>query len=824
MEIRGNLDIHELIQIRGGNPNNEYILTSSDAEGNSLWRQHWFLTKSQWDEWENSYNESEATQNKVINTLSAKFAKLEKEVDSLDDNYVTSGVVNVETQELIFTDKNGGNFTVTNSAALFTDTDTYVMSGEYDPEKGVVTFLTNMHTTFNVTGFAKDLTDTFTDSASLDGNTLTFIRNNKETYDVDLSSLTNEGKHLISGSISVPNRCVTQLNLLMSDDTTVPVDISNVIRDSYVHQMELDNDTNILTLRHADGMGCTVKSNVTVDLSSLKSDDNTNSSIWTETIELPDDPRLGLPVYSAFYNKGHIGIGTNSPQNKLHIEGSGFDNSAIRFLNTASSSFNSNTDYWVMGSRSFSGGADGFEIGRNSETVGGKLYITNTGNVSIGNGHEPTEKLEVNGNTLITNSNSTSDILMVESSFSNLTYGGASGEGTSTNNLTLKHKNKTVNGNTTSSIVLKSAGDEPSISLTSHYTDNGTKISYNEIVMNAGDSKVNIIAADNNAEDAILSIQADESISFQSSIDNAASWPNDGKKTMTIDLTNDKVVIDGGFKLNNGTQSEGKLLISDDEGNANWGYYGLKPKYKLFKTLNPSYKISEVNTFNKFWYTSIPSNTAVVELPDVTYISNKSEVVVKHIGGTQKITINPPYGTKIDNSYGDGIVQISDGDSITFYSDGSNWYIKSHYVNVFGALPSQPMEEITSPPNISMTAYVRTEGGYDIDGDGSFEQNGSTWTPLSPDGNMEKVNTLGGPREVQIITSDGSSVDLFETVSCAKATTSANDSDRYASGEIFTVNTINSSQICTPSGYGILKFRHVMRPLLIREITVHNNR
>ena len=86
----------------------------------------------------------------------------------------------------------------------------------------------------------------------------------------DLSSLINEDKHLISGSISGPNRCVTQLNLLMSNDTTVPVDISNIIRDSYVHQMELDNDTNILTLRHADGMGCTVKSNVTVDLSSLK--------------------------------------------------------------------------------------------------------------------------------------------------------------------------------------------------------------------------------------------------------------------------------------------------------------------------------------------------------------------------------------------------------------------------------------------------------------------------------------------------------------------------------------------------------------------------
>ncbi len=81
---------------------------------------------------------------------------------------------------------------MTNSAALFTDTDTYVMSGEYDPEKGVVTFLTNMDTSFNVTGFAKDLTDTFTDSASLTGNTLTIIRHNKETYGDDLSSLTIE--------------------------------------------------------------------------------------------------------------------------------------------------------------------------------------------------------------------------------------------------------------------------------------------------------------------------------------------------------------------------------------------------------------------------------------------------------------------------------------------------------------------------------------------------------------------------------------------------------------------------------------------------------
>lgn len=707
MEIRGNLDIHELIQIRGGNPNNEYILTSSDAEGNSLWRQHWFLTKSQWDEWENSYNESEATQNKVINTLSAKFAKLEKEVDSLDDNYVTSGVVNVETQELIFTDKNGGNFTVTNSAALFTDTDTYVMSGEYDPEKGVVTFLTNMDTTFKVTGFAKDLTDTFTDSASLDGNTLTFIRNNKETYDVDLSSLTNEGKHLISGSISGPNRCVTQLNLLMSDDSTVPVDISNVIRDSYVHSMELDNDTNILTLRHADGMGCTVKSNVTVDLSSLKSDDNTNSSIWTETIERIDDPRLDITEYSAFYNKGHVGIGTGSPQNKLHIEGSGFDNSSIRFLNK-SGGFTGNADYWLMGSRSFSSGSDGFEIGRKGDSTGGKLYITNNGKVSIGNGYEPTEKLEVNGNTLITNSNSTSDILTVESSFSNLTYGGASGEGTSTNNLTLKHKNKTVNGNTSSSIVLKSAGDDPSISLTSYYTENGSKINYNGIVMDSGDNQVNIIAADNKSETAILSIQADESISFQSAINAGASWPNDDKKTMTIDLTNDKVVIDGGFKLNNGTQSEGKLLISDDEGNANWGYYNGGLSSELITTKSDEDYTLKENYFTKV-QTPEESNGSFADrkfyLPSINSNSKGKEIVVKHVGGVLKFNIFAPTGKMIDGVY-NGEVFLDNGDSITFYCDGIDWYIKSFYEERFGDLGGGWVND--PPPDTEI--YIRRSG------------------------------------------------------------------------------------------------------------------
>ena len=93
---------------------------------------------------------------------------------------------------------------------------------------------------------------------------------------------------------------------------------------------------------------------------------------------------------------GHVGIGTTNAESALHIKGSDYNNSSIRLLNGA----HDNTNYWMIGSRSFGGDIDGFEIGRNTESAGGKFYITQDGNVSIGNGYQPTEKLEVNGNII----------------------------------------------------------------------------------------------------------------------------------------------------------------------------------------------------------------------------------------------------------------------------------------------------------------------------------------------------------------------------------------------------------------------------------------
>ena len=73
-------------------------------------------------------------------------------------------------------------------------TDLNVVSGSYDPETGTVTMTNNEGDTFEITGFAKELTDSYTTNAYIEGSTMYFDNNVKgeKFYSVDISSLIAE--------------------------------------------------------------------------------------------------------------------------------------------------------------------------------------------------------------------------------------------------------------------------------------------------------------------------------------------------------------------------------------------------------------------------------------------------------------------------------------------------------------------------------------------------------------------------------------------------------------------------------------------------------
>jgi hypothetical protein len=85
---------------------------------------------------------------------------------------------------------------------------------------------------------------------------------------------------------------------------------------------------------------------------------------------------------------GYLGIGTISPQEKLHLEGLDYTNSSMRFLNKA----NTNTDYWSLGVRDFGGSDEYFSFSRNGGDA--KVIITDDGNVGVGT-LAPTAKFHV---------------------------------------------------------------------------------------------------------------------------------------------------------------------------------------------------------------------------------------------------------------------------------------------------------------------------------------------------------------------------------------------------------------------------------------------
>ena len=102
------------------------------------------------------------------------------------DTFVVSGNADVASSQLTFTYNTGGTFTVTNSAALFSDNDINVTGGTYNPSNGCVTFTTNSGTTFDVCGFLTGITDTYVTGGTYNESTdtITFTNTSGGTFNV----------------------------------------------------------------------------------------------------------------------------------------------------------------------------------------------------------------------------------------------------------------------------------------------------------------------------------------------------------------------------------------------------------------------------------------------------------------------------------------------------------------------------------------------------------------------------------------------------------------------------------------------------------------
>lgn len=421
---------------------------------------------------------------------------------------------------------------------------------------------------------------------------------------------------LIDGTSN--GRCqVKLLKLTMSDDTEIDVDVSDLIRDNYVSNLLFDDNTNILTLVHSTVDSCGVAAQQTIDLSALASVGtdvhlssatlqgnilqlglNSGTDFNVDLSSLKGGDTVGDSDWTVVSNdmysnpSGKVGVGINTPQTKLHVK----DNNAILTLETTATAGGNFIDYTNnSGTKAkvgfISDKTEDFFIW-NTESNGAINLINSPGTMALsaqngqvgigGIGPLGTHSLSVEGTSHLKEITG-KDVLEITNDHGIFSVGGSVGAGNKTNNVILKHK--TSGGNDTSSSwqtraahTTKYPEGQIAIELSTYFTSNGENISYNALAMNSGVNPVNIIGATNDDDTAILSLQSDSKITFQS---HSISWPSGANETMTIDIANDKVGINqsspdvdlhinGQIKIVDGTQGNNKVLTSDANGLASW--------------------------------------------------------------------------------------------------------------------------------------------------------------------------------------------------------------------------------------------------------------
>ena len=158
------------------------------------------------------------------------------------DTYSTGGTYNASTDIITITNSTGGTFDITGVSDTFVTGQTFntgdyklttvlndnttfisdlsilssdmvVTGGTYDIDTGIVTFTNNSGSTFEVSGFTTGMTDSFTTSAILSGESITFNNNiyGANYYNVDLNPLLS-GKTDVSLFNTYTGNTATALN------------------------------------------------------------------------------------------------------------------------------------------------------------------------------------------------------------------------------------------------------------------------------------------------------------------------------------------------------------------------------------------------------------------------------------------------------------------------------------------------------------------------------------------------------------------------------------------------------------------------------------
>ena len=316
---------------------------------------------------------------------------------------------------------------------------------------------------------------------------------------------------------------------------------------------------------------------------------------------------------------GHVGIGTTDAASSLHIKGSTYNDTGIRFHNLE----NGNTsDYWMIGMRSYSDDLDGFEIGRNTgvnggDTDGGKIFIAKNGNVGIGTGHEPQTELHVKGS---------GEILRLET---------RDGEG---NNYISFY-----DSNSTQTIHQSDATDL-----------NGKKARKGYIGFGGGAAPEHI---------AYVNDEKNGRHKFY------ASALNDDEDALVRNLT---------FQVHyTGVSIEGTASATEFIGDGS-KLTNLPQQISYLRTTSSTL---EKDKFHRIWFDPrVAAESHVTYLPEISVIENATEIIVKNdTEGLSLFVEKPSGGNNIDNK--DIRLQLNYRDSITFISGEGIWWIKSKYLH-----------------------------------------------------------------------------------------------------------------------------------------------